>query len=361
MNDNRNNNNYEMNDRNKEENDWQPLENEPKTKKKKSDLKANNKCLIHVRDDLPKTETLSQFSSTSWQTVYTAATKRNDQNVLSKDSTEGMLSFYHRKCYQSYTHKKSLEKLQPIQNTPTRSSKRSKSSASLIADQTKCIICKSSKTARSGSGYETLEKCLTANGAKSLRENASLKGNERLMEEIAGKDISALIAYEMVYHRSCYKVFTKPTVVVSDKEDLELETQKTFISLFNDDLLVNKRVVWMKDIIKTYEAMRKHAMLPTKTVSSKEIKKLFVENIKNDLTFYNIPGRGEIIFAKTESGEILSKIPLTDTKKIDECASIIRKEILYLDSMLREWPASEDDVKNENVVIPSLLAKKVSQ
>jgi len=101
-----------MNDRNKEENDWQPLENEPKTKKKKSDLKANNKCLIHVRDDLPKTETLSQFSSTSWQTVYTAAA--NDQNVLSKDSTEGMLSFYHRKCYQSYTHKKSLKKLQPI-------------------------------------------------------------------------------------------------------------------------------------------------------------------------------------------------------------------------------------------------------
>lgn len=80
--------------------------------------------------------------------------------------------------------------------------------SSVAADT--CCICHSTKTDTVGSGYEVLVTCVTETAAKRLKTcNVERQDNELLSADVAGKDWKAIVAYELRYHRSCYRTYTR--------------------------------------------------------------------------------------------------------------------------------------------------------
>ncbi len=80
------------------------------------------------------------------------------------------------------------------------------------------------KTAKSGSGYEQLEKCVTEVGATALQEAAIFRNDKpQLLADVAGVDWKVINAKELHYHRACYRVYTKIRPVEKEK-DQEIET-----------------------------------------------------------------------------------------------------------------------------------------
>lgn len=73
-----------------------------------------------------------------------------------------------------------------------------------------CCICHTVKTDSSGSGYESLVTCVTETAAKKLKQCSDTKqDNDLLAAEMAGKDWESIVAYEIRYHRSCYRSYTR--------------------------------------------------------------------------------------------------------------------------------------------------------
>ena len=109
----------------------------PSKRKKKL---QNSKCIFKC--NLEKDEHRIRFSKRSREVVYHAAQLRNDDTVISiLDTFEEELPSvdygYHRKCYQRYTNKRLLEKLNkdiidPEETTQTAELEASSSSAHSI-------------------------------------------------------------------------------------------------------------------------------------------------------------------------------------------------------------------------------------
>ena len=59
-----------------------------------------------------------------------------------------------------------------------------------------CCICEKRKTAKSGSGYETLEKCETENGARTLQKAAASDKYSLLQAKVLGSDWQTILAME---------------------------------------------------------------------------------------------------------------------------------------------------------------------
>ena len=73
-----------------------------------------------------------------------------------------------------------------------------------------CCICHLPKTDPSGSGYEKIVTCITETAAKKLKRSSDYKqDNVLLSADMAGKDWKAIVAYEIGYHRSCYRSYTR--------------------------------------------------------------------------------------------------------------------------------------------------------
>ena len=173
-----------------------------------------------------------------------------------------------------------------------------------------------------------MEKCITENGAKQLKYSSEEKHDVKLLAELAGKDLSSLIAYEMMYHRSCYRLYTKQINKIKDNDEkTKLEVFERFITNLNDELTNNHRVLWMKDLIKRYDDMHREASVTTKVIWSRDLKKKIEQRFNEKLSFYMIPGQGEIVYSSASSGTIVSSMPKSDAKKIEDCVSIIRNEI----------------------------------
>ena len=75
-----------------------------------------NSSLCHFpRPSEPSCGTLCAFSERSWRTLFEAAKVRNDttlqfllENGAEQDEPRG---FYHRRCYQKYTHKQHVNRI----------------------------------------------------------------------------------------------------------------------------------------------------------------------------------------------------------------------------------------------------------
>ena len=78
----------------------------------------------------------------------------------------------------------------------------------ILADY-ECCICGKRKTAKGWSGYETLQKCETENGARTLQQAAVSLGYPNLLAQIGEAEWQAILAREYFYHRSCYRDICK--------------------------------------------------------------------------------------------------------------------------------------------------------
>ena len=65
---------------------------------------------------------------------------------------------------------------------------------------------------------------------------ASVRNEERMLTELSGKDENAVVAYEIVYHRTCYKDFTRGAAK-STNEDKAMVWQK-FEDYIEEHLLI---------------------------------------------------------------------------------------------------------------------------
>ena len=120
-----------------------------------------------------------------------------------------------------------------------------------------CCICTAKKTARSGSGYEPLKKCVTENGAETLQQAENDDEYPSLRAEVAGVDWQTIIAREYHYHKSCYKKLSKKRtpkkIAVVDNVDADLDVVFDEVTRHIAEKVIDGcEVLQISDIAKMY-------------------------------------------------------------------------------------------------------------
>ena len=186
-----------------------------------------SKCVKH-----PSYETLCAFSKRSWRTLFEAAKVRNDtslqfllQNGAEQDKPH---EFYHRRCYQKYTHKHvdrisnlaeesrgmstdsdlshEVERVSDGENVPTPRTVLTLGRYGKKLNVELCLFCQQKKKKVKGT-RQSLSNCMTFAASEAIYRAACIREDERVLLEV-GHGQADLIAKEIRYHRSCYSVYT---------------------------------------------------------------------------------------------------------------------------------------------------------
>ena len=162
---------------------------------------------------------LTSFTDVSWKTFKANANLRHDQTAdnMSGKWDDGPFGFYHRACYQSYTAKNLLERVekrrkieaeQLLSTNQLDEDKKQLSNPCLrksipTTDLKKCAICQDEKPdPKDRSRKESLRRCETMEAGTALLEAANIQGNQRLILALTDKDP---VAIELCNHRTCYR------------------------------------------------------------------------------------------------------------------------------------------------------------
>ena len=136
---------------------------------------------------------------------------------------------YHRHCYQTYTHRKTLQRIASRHLGASQDPDASKSSDSENSDtrddeemsracsrktrnkvartnMAACLFCGQQRQKRHHGKSEPLSDCMTLQAAMVIKEAATVRGDDRIVREMSGPD--AIAAEAARYHRSCYAAFT---------------------------------------------------------------------------------------------------------------------------------------------------------
>ncbi len=179
-------------------------------------------CLCHScpgRGDI-----LQPFTNSTWVTLHKAAAIRRDATFffLQDNNTideSGSIcepkGVRHRQCYQTYTSTKVLAGIEKQKATVPAPAKKAteelfpRSSRSQVekTDWAMCIFCQHTKKLKKQHWKEEpVVKCLTENGAASVKRAAVALQDSRLIVAVEGED---LIALDTVYHKSCFREYTR--------------------------------------------------------------------------------------------------------------------------------------------------------
>lgn len=200
-----------------------------------------NECLCHITNCHDK---LTRFTEKSWRKFEACSEKRQDETWLSMKHhwKNGPKGGYHRQCYQRYTNKGHLSRIEEstrkaLSHSPTLESneeqdeplpKRFCRSQSAKFDAQKCVICQKEKTIRQLNGSrkkESLTQNISEYGSATLLKAAKLKQDRNILLHIEGQDS---IALEIKYHRSCYKNYVKQETLNKLEENKRVqETEPT--------------------------------------------------------------------------------------------------------------------------------------
>ena len=71
------------------------------------------------------------------------------------------------------------------------------------------VICRKKITNKGGSGYESLQQCVTESVAQTLLNCTDKSDDEYVKDKLASLSISDVIAKEFKYHRTCYQSLTR--------------------------------------------------------------------------------------------------------------------------------------------------------
>ena len=218
--------------------------------------KSWDSCLCHcvdVRDDARVS-----LSDISYSRVVAAARVRQDSTwdfLLAQNCAEECApcrGWCHRRCYASYTHKKSINKLrceqqgkendQPQQNTDecesaadsNPSKRRSTRSALPKTNMQLCLFCQRSSDKRVKGKVEKLTQCHTFEAGEKILVAAVAYQDQRiqLLFQEGGPDC---IAAEFLYHHSCYRNYThgKTVANTSAAKGPTISLRETFRQAFN--------------------------------------------------------------------------------------------------------------------------------
>lgn len=216
-------------------------------------------CLCHVYKN--ERGELTPFTERSWRTFVHAATLRKDdvwERLLSANLEPDLehsapRGSYHRRCYQAYTHRKTLQALEPTSSSSTAASssqseetctdagvdgtaggavvarpegledvvptRRTTRSMTSKTDILACLFCQQKGWKNRGSRVkrsEGLSQCLTFQAAETVMEAANIREDERVLMQIQGGPDA--IAAEVRYHKSCYSAYTDKRALQSLEE-----------------------------------------------------------------------------------------------------------------------------------------------
>ena len=156
------------------------------------------------------------------------------QNLQSQEASHPC-GAYHRRCYQTYTHKKALDRIRKFRDSQAEASisddasmldkaadsqvpesgsehavstRKSLRSVSVTVSLDACLFCgqKRWKHRKRKRESEPLSECMTFQAALAITEAANARQDERILRELQARPDA--IASELRYHRSCYAAYT---------------------------------------------------------------------------------------------------------------------------------------------------------
>ena len=238
-------------------------------KRPSSAIAANwDKCLCHKQG--VEANLLTNFSDRSWKKFKESAERRRDDifEVMRGKWEEEPKGGYHRQCYQFYTNKGHLARLErkhqnaasPFTMTTSESpNKRVCRSQLPRVDINKCIICQRDKFKRGTRSREPLTQNISDFGSQSLLRAAQIRNDERILTNIQGQDT---IAIEVRYHRTCYKDYVRSkTLTRLETENCQLEDDsnagydnafKTLSEFVHAEILIGAKALEMSQLLERY-------------------------------------------------------------------------------------------------------------
>ena len=339
-------------------------------------------CCIHCVGTEEKLTKLQ--NAKTWDNLQRAAEIRNEIIDVSRvdPSTNLPLLSYHRKCFQRFTMKKDLDRIQvrkakseevantavPLPNQQTETSERSKRSANSSPILPKeCIFCKKRKM--KGNSTEKISLCIDERAQNAIISAATKKNDFEILS------INDLIAVEARYHSSCYKQYCKINYLLetfNDENDLENDDEK---EAYKDVIFFCMGLEEEPDVVPVSELtdmMTKKLKQKGKELSISS-KKNFSRKILNDVPSIKIINvdRRSFLYPRSITIEILIMKLVRAISKLDkleqryenrtieesnivDAMKVVKKEIDRLHNEM-PWPPQPCDLMPKSFKIPEKL------
>ena len=356
----------------------------PTKRKRKKNVQG---CFTHFAN--VKDRTITVTTETSFQKTKGAAEVRqskDSENRLDNICSNIPSAFvpaqygYHRSCYQRFTNvSRIMKRKKEAPNTSSefgessvkrrRVSQHSASTPSRLLPADKCLFCDKGRIRKSGK-EEHLVKCVTKTAEESIKRAAETKQDEFILLKI--KDID-LVAKEAHYHASCRKNYTRSEERhdVPKKEELggqadaEAAHKAAFENLcehVNASIISGENVERMS-MRERYLTSILHNNLESYNPDYKtdELKSKLVKRFGSSIQFWQPNYKRELVYAsditKGEAIEVAFEAAASETKRLQEAASILRRaiQVAYAEAEEMPWPPSADFLVSDNVRRPSCL------
>ena len=321
----------------------------------------------------------------TWQTLQNASRirKQTIECQVDPDDSENLpVIFYHRKCYQYFTMKSVLtkieeERIKQFEALKARSEaivsyeekveeRSTRSSESVLRDNNQtvlpkmCIFCKRNKYVKRR--LEKLIQCVELRAVESIREAAKGSDNYDLIS-LASKD---LVAAEAHYHASCYKSFTlkpqsenKSSAQSTENaiyKEVQLESFKLLAEYMHEEIAKDNILCYSNLLTKMEELMSargEEMKKPAKLFLRRNIDKHFKDvdsiNIDNKTYFYRntLTQKSLVennIKLKSEIDSLNKRVKeLEELSIIERCGHLIQKDITKMKDRL-PWPPRPQDL-----------------
>ena len=330
------------------------------------------------------------MTETSFQKIKSAAEVRQSQdseNRLDNICSNIPSAFapaqygYHRSCYQRFTNvSRIMKRKKEAPNTSSefgessvkrrRVSQHSASTPSRLLPADKCLFCDKGRIRKSGK-EEHLVKCVTKTAEESIKRAAETKQDEFILLKI--KDID-LVAKEAHYHASCRKNYTRSEERhdVPKKEelggqaDVEAAHKAAFENLcehVNASIISGGNVERMSMLRERYltSILHNNPDCYNPDYKTDKLKSKLVKRFGSSIQFWQPNYKSELVYTsditKGEAIEVAFEAAASETKRLQEAASILRRaiQVAYAEAEEMPWPPSADFLVSDNVRRPSCL------
>ena len=231
----------------------------------------------------------------------------------------------------------------------------------MVLAENECVFCRQNKTAKTGSGYEKITKCVTYASADKLLNTALNSSDEVFKSQLIGLSVEQIVAKEFMYHLSCYKQSTKPVREClaqnpeKEKRTTCFEKTKNFV---DNEIIINGSIYRTSEVTAYYRALQEQENIEVVGDSNKNLKLRLQNLYGHQISFMSSAGKDEFIFSEKGQQNLMllsNSDRHKDKKKVMEAANAIRLEIEEQEPLFNCWPPNPDDVKYGNINIPPLL------
>ena len=364
-------------------------------------MDKSNKNSVCVCHKVPSAKgNITQFTATSWKKFQEVAPIWNDHiyakyyEHLKSDTPYGG---YHRQCYQSFTNKDHLQRLQDrrksprkrsqqpqTSNEPSTCAKRIKRSNVLPGIKEKervCFVCrKVRKIKPDKKNYKMPIPCEHDDVEKNIKSAAKIRNDVRVLLDTEGKDIKAI---EYSYHRTCYGSYTNKKTLANIERQKEEKADQAFHKAFDkvcaiidDTVLIKKKAVKINILRDEYKSLLAEQdmliscpihKLKNRIISTYGEKVQFVQPHQKHCEYiYSSELQVDDVMASLlrqiqESGETITEGEIQDLIQDDDnvtnmyhCGIQIHKIIKSMKETM-PWLPSPEDVTKEQIQVPDLL------